>query len=73
GYDAVNIARALDLAAGRDLAPLPPEAFELRRDRSKVAPVGDDVAPAGDDVARAGDDAAPTGEEPALDAAGSRA
>ncbi|HEX5014297.1 MAG TPA: deoxyribonuclease IV, partial [Candidatus Limnocylindrales bacterium] len=46
GYDAVNIARALDLAAGRDLAPLPPEAFELRRDRSKVAPVGDDVAPA---------------------------
>jgi deoxyribonuclease-4 len=49
GYDAVNIARALDLAAGRDLAPLPPEAFELRRDRSRVAPAHagppDDDAP----------------------------
>ena len=32
GYDAINIARALDLAAGRPLDPLPPEAFELRRD-----------------------------------------
>ena len=30
GYDAVNIARALDIAAGRPLAPLPPEAFEVR-------------------------------------------
>ena len=29
GYDAVNIARALDLAAGRALDPLPPEAFAL--------------------------------------------
>jgi deoxyribonuclease IV len=38
GYDAINIARALDLAAGRELAPLPPEAFELRRDRSRAAP-----------------------------------
>jgi hypothetical protein len=31
GYDAVNMARALDLAAGRPLDPLPPAAFELRR------------------------------------------
>ena len=38
GYDAVNVGRALDLAAGRSLAPLPPEAFELRRDSSRVAP-----------------------------------
>ena len=38
GYDAVNLARAIDLAAGRSLAPLPPEAFELRRDSSRVAP-----------------------------------
>jgi deoxyribonuclease-4 len=30
GYDAVNLERARDLAAGRDLAPLPPDAFELR-------------------------------------------
>jgi deoxyribonuclease IV len=35
GYDAVNVARAHDLAAGRPLAPLPPEAFTLRsRSRS---------------------------------------
>jgi len=38
GYDAINVARALDLAAGGSLAPLPPEAFELRRDSSRVAP-----------------------------------
>ena len=38
GYDAVNVGRALDLAAGRSLAALPPEAFELRRDSSRVAP-----------------------------------
>jgi len=44
GYDAINIARALDLAAGRELDPLPPEAFELRRDRSKVAPAIEDPA-----------------------------
>ncbi len=30
GYDAVNIARARDLAAGRPLAALPPEALHLR-------------------------------------------
>jgi deoxyribonuclease-4 len=30
GYDAINLARARDLAAGRPLEPLPPEAFELR-------------------------------------------
>jgi deoxyribonuclease-4 len=44
GYDAVNVGRALDLAAGRTLAPLPPEAFELRRDRSRVAPGPDEGA-----------------------------
>ena len=30
GYDAINLARARDLVAGRPLDPLPPEAFELR-------------------------------------------
>jgi deoxyribonuclease-4 len=30
GYDAINLARARDLVAGRPLEPLPPEAFELR-------------------------------------------
>ena len=38
GYDAINLGRARALAAGRSLAPLPPEAFELRRDSSRVAP-----------------------------------
>src|SRR5262245_48866920 len=41
GYDAVNLARARDLAAGRPLDPLPPEAFDLRRDRSRIAPADD--------------------------------
>jgi deoxyribonuclease IV len=41
GYDAVNLARALDLAAGRPLGPLPPEAFELRSPRSRSAPSAD--------------------------------
>ena len=36
GYDAVNVQRALDLAAGRALEPLPPEAFHVRS-RSKFA------------------------------------
>jgi deoxyribonuclease-4 len=36
GYDAVNMQRALDLAAGRQLEPLPPEAFHVRS-RSKFA------------------------------------
>ncbi len=38
GYDAINIRRALDLAAGRPLAPLPPGAMELRGSRSRGAP-----------------------------------
>jgi deoxyribonuclease-4 len=36
GYDAINVKRALDLAAGRPLEPLPPEAFHVRS-RSKFA------------------------------------
>jgi deoxyribonuclease-4 len=38
GYDAVNVARAYDIAAGRPLADLPPEALELRGSRSRSAP-----------------------------------
>ncbi len=37
GYDAVNVARAFDIAAGRPLAELPPEAMELRGSRSRSA------------------------------------
>jgi deoxyribonuclease-4 len=36
GYDAVNIARGYDLAAGRPLADLPPEAMELHRTRART-------------------------------------
>jgi deoxyribonuclease-4 len=35
GYDAVNLERARSLLAGRSLDPLPPEAFEMRRTRTK--------------------------------------
>jgi deoxyribonuclease-4 len=38
GYDAVNIARALDLAACRPLADLPPEAMEVRGSRARTGP-----------------------------------
>jgi deoxyribonuclease-4 len=42
GYDEVNVARAYDIAAGRPLADLPPEAFELRSSRSRTGPAGSD-------------------------------
>jgi deoxyribonuclease IV len=44
GWDAVNIARVLALADGRDLEPLPPEAFHVRSAKSRSAPAefGDD-------------------------------
>ena len=38
GYDAVNLERARALDAGRPLAPLPPEAFEVRSSRARTAP-----------------------------------
>ena len=44
GYDAINMARARDLLAGRPLADLPPEAMELRGSRARTAPAEDDEA-----------------------------
>ncbi len=41
GYDAINMARARDLLAGRPLADLPPEAMELRGSRTRTAPAED--------------------------------
>jgi len=41
GYDAINIARARDLAAHRPLAPLPPEALEVSSSRARTAPPED--------------------------------
>ena len=38
GYDAVNVARAYDIAACRPLADLPPEAMNLRGSRAKSGP-----------------------------------
>jgi deoxyribonuclease-4 len=38
GYDAINIARARDLEAGRPLADLPPEAYTVRGSRSRTGP-----------------------------------
>ena len=38
GYDAINVARALALAAGRPLEPLPPGAMTLRGSRARSAP-----------------------------------
>jgi deoxyribonuclease IV len=38
GYDAINIARAYDIAANRPLATLPPEAMHLRGSRARTAP-----------------------------------
>jgi deoxyribonuclease-4 len=46
GYDAVNVARAYDIAACRPLADLPPEAMNLRGSRAKSGP-----APADDEDA----------------------
>ena len=36
GYDAVNVARARDLATGRPLDTLPPDAFHLRGARART-------------------------------------
>ena len=54
GYDAINVARVRDLAAGRPLTELPPEAATIGRSRSRSPP-----------AVRAG-----TGDEPATDSRG---
>jgi deoxyribonuclease-4 len=43
GYDAINLQRARDLAAGRALAPLPPGAMHVRGSRSRTAPETDEA------------------------------
>jgi len=45
GYDAINVTRAYDLAAGRPLAPLPPGAMDLRGSRARTAPPEDEQPP----------------------------
>ncbi len=41
GYDALNAARVRDLAAGRPLTELPPEAATIGRSRSRIHPPSD--------------------------------
>ena len=60
GYDAVNVARALDIAAGRPLADLPPEAFETRASRGHSAPPETD----GDPAVEVGDPPKTEGDRP---------
>jgi len=43
GYDLVNLQRARALLAGESLAPLPPEAFQLKRRQAASAPPDTDV------------------------------
>jgi deoxyribonuclease-4 len=38
GYDAINVGRAYDIAAGRSLDDLPPEAMTLRGSRARTGP-----------------------------------
>ncbi len=45
GYDEINIRRVLDMAAGRPLADLPPEAFAARASRGRSAPAEDQDEP----------------------------
>jgi deoxyribonuclease-4 len=52
GWDAVNMARARDMAAGRPVAQLPPEAFETTRRARSAAPPDPAAAP---DAAGEGD------------------
>jgi len=64
GYDAVNAARVRDLAAGRALATLPPEALEMKGSRADGHPAHDRRAhdhPAGEAEADADREAARTG------------
>jgi deoxyribonuclease-4 len=46
GYDAVNVRRARDLAAGRPRAPLAPGAMSVRGSRARTAPVHEPAAEA---------------------------
>lgn len=45
GYDEVNILRVLEMAAGRPLADLPPEAYAARASRGRSAPAEDPHGP----------------------------
>ena len=48
GYDAINIARAYDIAACRPLADLPPEAMTLRGSRARTGPAPAEPEDAGE-------------------------
>ncbi len=75
GYDAINLARAIALARGEPLVPLPDGALAVRGSRSRAAtpPVDGSVALAGDVVEPDDDDGAgDTAADPDADMAHSR-
>jgi deoxyribonuclease-4 len=51
GYDAINMARAFDIAAGRPLADLPPGAMEVASGRARLGPPADGPAAPDEDPA----------------------
>jgi hypothetical protein len=51
GYDAINVARAYDIAAGRPLIDLPPGAMEVRGSRARLGPAADGARDASVDAA----------------------
>jgi deoxyribonuclease-4 len=54
GYDAVNLDRIRDLAAGRPIPDLPPAAFQTRSGKGRSAPADDDAHGHGHHGRRAG-------------------
>ena len=67
GYDAINVARAYALAAGRPLDPLPPGAMEVRGSRARSAPAADPEHEPGADPEAAADPEADPEADPARD------
>jgi len=69
GYDAINVARAYDIAACRPLADLPPEAMEVRSDRARSGPPSE-PGPSSEPGPEPTDEPGPEPtDEPALDGA----
>ncbi len=54
GYDAINMTRAHDIAAGRPLAALPPEAMNLPGSRARTGPARPEPADVGAETTKGG-------------------
>ena len=64
GYDAINVRRAMALARGERLEPLPEGALTLKGSRSRAA-LASDVGPLASDVGPVASDAGPLASDPA--------